>query len=56
MDARDIRGEVGRAQNATLKLKAVPFVPSFQKVEKNAWADNSVRTARKSLSVHQNRE
>lgn len=46
--------EVSRAQNTTVKLKAVPFVPSFQKVEKDVWTDNGVRTVRESLSVYQN--
>lgn len=49
-----IRMDASHAQNTTLKLKAVPFVPSFQKVEKDVWTDNGVRTVRESLSVYQN--
>lgn len=51
MDDRDIRREASRVQNATLKLKAVPFVPSFQKVERGVWTDNSVRTVRDFQSI-----
>lgn len=51
MDDRDIRREASRVQNATLKLKAVPFVPSFQKVERGVWPDNSVRTVRDFQSI-----
>lgn len=39
-------------QNATLKLKAA-FVPSFQKVERGVWTDNSARTVRDFQCVSQ---
>lgn len=48
---RDIRREASHVQNVTLKLKAVPFVPSFQKVEKGVWTDNSVRMVRDFQSI-----
>lgn len=53
MDDRDIRREASHVENATLKLKAVPFVPSFQKVERGVWTDNSVGAEETfSLSQH----
>lgn len=51
MDDTDIRQEASHVQNATLKLKAVPFVPSFQKVERGVWTDNSGRTMRDFQSI-----
>lgn len=53
MDDRDIRREASRVQNATLKLKAVPFVPPFQKVERGVWTDNSARTVKDSQCLSQ---